>query len=171
MNSRFEKYLKTLKQEDADSEQVQKTLDELHKSFASLSQDEQKYANIFIHDVQGGNINIDPTKSFREYVTEYQFNAKNQEIYNISQVLGLNEDKLRDMMNTSISESNINEYGRFDELKGSVDKAKAKVFFEKQEGIKIPPFKVNIRVHNLLKEFIISGGFEIDINENVEFTS
>ncbi len=171
MNSRFEKYLKTLKQEDADSEQVQKTLDELHKSFASLSQEEQKYANIFIHDVQGGNINIDPTKSFREYVTEYQFNAKNQEIYNISQILGLNEDKLRDMMNTSISESNINEYGRFDELKGSVDKAKAKVFFEKQEGIKIPPFKVNIRVHNLLKEFIISGGFEIDINENVEFTS
>ncbi len=163
MNSRFEKYLKTLKQEGADSEQVQKTLDELHKSFASLSQDEQKYANIFIHDVQSGNISIDPTKSFREYVTEYQFNAKNQEIYNISQILGLDEDKLRNMMNTSITESNINEYGRFDELKGSVDKAKAKVFFEKQEGIKIPPFKVNIRVHNLLKEFIISGGFKVEV--------
>ncbi len=164
MNSRFDKFLKTLKQEGADSEQIQKTLDELHKSFASLSQDEQKYANIFIHDVQGGNINIDPTKSFREYVTEYQFNAKNQEIYNICQVLGLDEDKLRNMMNTSISESNINEYGRFDELKSTVDKAKAKAFFEKQDGTKIPPFKVNIRVDKLLKEFIISGGFELEIN-------
>ena len=52
MNTRFEKFLKTLKQNGVDSEQVQKTLDELHKSFASLSQDDQKYANIFIHDVQ-----------------------------------------------------------------------------------------------------------------------
>lgn len=34
MNSRFEKYLKTLKKEDLDSDQLQLTLDELHKSFA-----------------------------------------------------------------------------------------------------------------------------------------
>ncbi|MDQ1770500.1 HsdR family type I site-specific deoxyribonuclease [Labilibaculum sp. A4] len=161
MNSRFEKFLKTLKQEDADSDQIQKTLDELHKSFASLTQEEQKYANIFLHDVQSGNINIDLKKTFREYITEYQFKAKNAEIYNIVQVLGLDEDKLRNMMNTSITELNINEYGRFDELKSTVDKGKAKVYFETQEGTKIPPFKVNIKVHNLLQEFIISGGFEI----------
>lgn len=161
MNSRFEKYLKTLKKEDVDSDQLQQTLDELHKSFASLTQAEQKYANIFIHDVQSGNTTFESGKTFREYITEYQFEAKNAEIHQISQLLGINESKLRNMMNSGITELNINEYGRFDELKNTVDKNKAKEYFGKLEGTTIPPFKINIRVHNLLQKFIISGGFEI----------
>jgi len=59
------------------------------------------------------------------------------------------------------SKPKINEYGRFDDLKDSVDKVKAKSYFEKQEGATIPQFKINIQVHNLLQKFIISGGFEI----------
>ena len=47
MNSRFEKYLKNLHQADVTEEQLQASLDELHKSFATLTQDEQKYAEIF----------------------------------------------------------------------------------------------------------------------------
>ncbi len=164
MNSRFEKFIKTLRKEDADSEQIQKTLDELHKSFATLTQEEQKYANIFLHDVQCGDVEIDTTKTFRDYITEYQSNAKNTEIINICKVFGMDEEKLRSMMNTSITELNINEYGRFDELKSTVDKAKAKAYFEKLEGTKISPPKVNMKVHNLLKNFIISGGFEIELN-------
>jgi type I restriction enzyme, R subunit len=161
MNSRFNKFLKTLQQADVDPEQLQKTLDELHKSFASLTQEEQKYANIFLHDVQRGDVDIDTQKTFREYITEYQSKAKNAEIYNIVQIFGLDEAKLRNIMNTNITESNINEYGRFDELKSTVDKAKAKIYFEKLEGTAMPAFKINIRVHNLLQKFIISGGFEI----------
>ena len=161
MNSRFDKYLKLIKDEDVDSEQMQTVLNDLHKSFASLTQEEQKYANIFLHDIQSGNVTIEANKTFREYITEYQFNAKNEEIQNISQVFGLNKTKLRNMMNSGIAESNINEYGRFDELKNTVDKDKAKVYFEKLEGKTIPPFKINIKTHNLLQKFIISGGFEI----------
>ena len=161
MNTRFDKFLKTLEQEGVDSEQVQQTLDELHKSFASLTQDEQKYANMFIHDVRRGNAIFDAGKTFREYIAEYQSKAKNAEIYNIVQVLGLDESKLRSIMNTNVTESNINSYGRFDDLKSSVDKVKAKAYFEKIEGNLIPPFKVNIRVQALLQSFITSGGFEI----------
>ncbi|HBM14770.1 MAG TPA: DEAD/DEAH box helicase [Lentisphaeria bacterium] len=161
MNSRFEKYLKTLKKEDVDSDQIQQTLDELHKSFASLTQEEQKYANIFLHDIQSGNVIIEAGKTFKDYINEYQFKAKNAEIYQISQLFGLDESKLRNMMSSGITESNINEYGRFDDLKNTVDKNKAKIYFEKLEGIAIPPFKINIKVHNLLQKFIISGGFEI----------
>ena len=65
------------------------------------------------------------------------------------------------MMNTGVSESNLNDYGRFDSLKNSVDKQKAKAYFEKLEGTKIPPFKINMKVHNLLKDFIINGGYEL----------
>ena len=78
MNSRFEKFLKSLK--TGDSAQVQATLDELHKSFASLTQQEQKYASIFLHDVQSGNVEVTPDKTLRDYITEYQFTAKDGEI-------------------------------------------------------------------------------------------
>lgn len=165
MNSRFEKYLKTLKKDGIDGNLVQQTLDELHKSFASLVKEEQKYANIFLHDVQSGDVSIEDGYTFRDYITEYQCNAKNTEIYSISQALGLDQTKLKNMMNLGINENNINEFGRFDDLKDTVDKNKAKSYFEKQEGVNIPPFKVNIRVHNLLQKFIISGGFDIEIKD------
>jgi len=161
MNSRFDKYIKSLKKEHIDSDQLQLTLDELHKSFASLTQEEQKFANIFIHDVQSGNATIESNKTFREYITEYQFNAKNAEIHQIQQALGLDEVKLRNMMNSGVNEGNIDDYGRFAALKNTVDKTKAKEYFEKLEGQTIPPFKINIKIHNLLQEFIISGGFEV----------
>lgn len=64
-------------------------------------------------------------------------------------------------MNTGITEANINEYGRFDNLKNTVDANKAKVYFEKLEGTTLPAFRLNIRAHQLLQKFIISGGFEI----------
>jgi len=161
MNSRFEKFLKTLELGELDKEQFQVTLDELHKSFATLTQEEQKYANIFLHDVQGGEAKLEEGKTFRDYITQYQSKAKNAEINHISRLLDLDETKLRKMMNSGISELNINEYGRFDDLKNMVDKDKAKEYFEKLEGKTILPFKINIRVHNLLQRFIITGGFEI----------
>ena len=161
MNSRFDKYLKTLKNEALDSDHSQETLDELHKSFASLTQEEQKFANIFIHDVQSGNVSITNGKTFREYITEYQFNAKTAEINHLSTLFGLDQNKLKNMMNLGVNELNINGYGRFDDLKNTVDKVKAKAYFEELEGATIPPFKINIKVHNLLQSFIISGGFEV----------
>ncbi len=161
MNSRFTKYLKTLSQTDIDPETLQQALDDLHKSFATLTQEEQKFANIFIHDVQSGNVNLEASKSFREYITEYQNKAKNLEIYNIAQTLGLDEAKLRAMMNTNVTEANINEYGRFDDLKSTVDKTKAKTYFETLEGTTISPPKVNIKVYKLLQDFILRGGFEV----------
>jgi type I restriction enzyme R subunit len=65
------------------------------------------------------------------------------------------------MMDLGATEKNLNEYGRFDDLKSTVDKTKAKEYFEKIEGETIPAFKVNIKVHNLLQDFIVLGGFEI----------
>ena len=159
MNSRFDKYRKII--DSGDTVEIEKTLNELHKSFATLSQEEQKYANIFIHDVQNGDVQIDSSKTFREYVAQYQANAENSQIMKLVELLGLNSDKLKEMINSNVTDLNINDYGRFDELKNSVDKEKAKVYFEEIEGCKLPIPKVNIKVHNLLKDFILSGGYEI----------
>lgn len=162
MNSRFEKFLKILTQDDVDEAEMRKTLDDLHKSFAMLTQEEQKYANIFLHDVESGNARMESGKTFRDYIIECQSRAKNDQIYRISRFLGLDEKKLRNLMAAHVTEASINEFGRFDDLKASVDKAKAKEYFEKLENAKILPFKINIRVHNLLQEFILKGGFDIE---------
>ncbi len=160
MNSRFDKFLKILDQKDVDNEKKQQILDDLHKSFAFLSWEEQKYATIFLHDVQHGNAVMEDGKVFRDYITEYQNKAKNDQISDISQALGLDETRLRSMMNSGVTEATINEFGRFDELKDSVDKTKAKEYFERLEGAPVAPFKVNIKIHDLLQKFIMSGGFE-----------
>ncbi|UWY59538.1 type I restriction endonuclease subunit R [Aliarcobacter butzleri] len=159
MNSRFDKYKKII--DSGDTVEIEKTLNELHKSFATLSQEEQKYANIFIHDIQNGDTQIDSNKTFREYVAQYQANAENSQIMKLVELFGLNSDKLKEMLNSNVTDLNINDYGRFDELKNSVDKEKAKVYFEEIEGCKLPIPKVNIKVHKLLKDFILSGGYEI----------
>ena len=161
MNSRFDKYLRELNKNVVDKDNIQHTLNELHKSFATLSQEEQKFANIFLHDVQSGTVKLKSGKTFREYITDYQFNAKDDQISTVSKTFGLDEAKLRDMLDAGLTENNINEFGRFDALKDTVDKQKAKIFFEELEGIKVSPFKINSKVYNLLVRFIVDGGFEI----------
>jgi type I restriction enzyme R subunit len=163
MNSRFDKYRKII--DSGDTVEIEKTLNELHKSFATLSQEEQKYANIFIHDIQNGDIQIDSSKTFREYVAQYQANAENSQIIKLVELFGLDNEKLKEIMSLNVSEININEYGRFDELKNSVDKEKAKAYFEEVEGCKLSIPKVNIKVHNLLKDFILSGGYDSEDNK------
>lgn len=161
MNSRFEKYLKMLEQKDVDSDILQNTLDELHKSFASLSQEEQKYANLFLHDVQSGDAKLRPNMKFRDYIVEYQMANKNDQIHRMAAYFGLSEPLLREMMERNITEANINEYGRLKNLRESVNKADAKVYFEALEGKKLSPPKVNIYVDKFLRKFILEGGFDI----------
>lgn len=161
MNSRFDKYIKILKTEGSDSAEFKKALEDLHKSFASLSREEQKYANIFLNDVYRGEVVVNQNNTLKDYIVQYQAKAKDDEIFHISQVFGLDERKLRDMMNSNITKSNINEYNRFDDLKDTIDKYKAKQYFEQKEGSAIPQNIVNIKTQNLLREFILKGGFEL----------
>ena len=42
------------------------------------------------------------------------------------------------------------------------NKAKAKAYFEGLEGGSLQLFKVNIKAAQLLRDFIIHGGFELD---------
>ena len=166
MNSRFEKYLKVLRQDNVDQDLLQAILDELHKSFASLTQEDQKYANIFIHDVQSGNAEIEDGKPFRDYITEYQYRAKNEQVRQLVNALGVDISKLENLMNAGITEASINEYGRFDDLKKTVVMEKAKEYFVSTVGAKVPAFRLSIKIEKLLKDFILSGGFDIDEDEN-----
>ena len=166
MNSRFDKYIKLLNGNGASMEDIEKAETELHKTFAMLTQEEQKYANIFLHDIQRGDVEITTGKTLRDYINEYLLKAKNDEIHSVSVHLGVDENKLRTIMGLKLNENNLNEFGRYDELKQTIDKKKAKDYFEKIEGIKIIPPKVMTKVDILLREFILSGGFDIEVPVN-----
>lgn len=155
MNSRFDKYLKELNQHQ-DSTSIETTLNELHKSFASLTQSEQKYAKLFLHDLQRGDAQLIEGHTFRDYINTYKDNAENAQLNAVVDALGLDKGLLIALMADSVNDKNLNEFGRFDALKDSVDKAKAKIYFEKQDGVTIPLFKLNIRIDQFLKQFILA---------------
>ena len=158
MNANFIKWLKALNEGDGNLAAASK---ELHRSFASLTQDEQKLAELFLHDVERGDAELEEGKTLRDYITSYARRAKDNQVDNMVSALGVDRALLVEMMGLDLTEGNINEFGRFDRLKGSVDKARAKAHFEAAEGSPVPPFKVNVKAADLLKRFVLEGGFDI----------
>ena len=87
MNSRFDKYIKLINADGTTQEAIEQAETELHKTFATLSQEEQKYANIFLHDIQRGDVVVTEGKSLRDYINEYLSKAKNDQIHQIATAL------------------------------------------------------------------------------------
>ena len=154
MNSRFVKFVKALN-DGVDTEPI---LNELHRSFAVLSREEQRFANMFLFDVQSGRVTVDESKSLTDYIAEYRAEARNDSIHRFAVGIGVNEKLLREFMDRHVTESNINEFGLFDKLKDSVDIDTAKAYFEQKEGHEIKRFRVKAKVDNALRAFILSGG-------------
>lgn len=161
MNSRFQKYLKDLDQENISPEELQKNLNELHKSFASLSQEDQRLANIFLHDFERGNVKLVEGKSFRDYITDYKVSAKNKQISDLHMMIGVDEKLLAQAIEAKPSEKNLDEFGRFTELVASVDRDIAQKYLSEVSGKKLPAFKVSRDVSKLLRDFVLAGGFDI----------
>lgn len=160
MNSQFDKYLKLL-QSEATEDVRESALTELHKTFATLTQEEQKYADIFLHDVQRGDVVIEEGRSLRDYITEYQENAKNDQIRKFSNVVGVDESLLRSFMNLHVNRDNINEFGRFSKLIASVNRSKARAYFKEIKNETVPPHKVEMKIDDELRRFVIEGGFDV----------
>lgn len=164
MNSRFEKYLKLLQTDGNSNDQVLNAKEELHKTFATLSQEDQKYANIFLHDIERGEVK-DISLTFREQIVKYKTKDKDTQIQKLVKALGVDETKLKNMIEKHPEEANLNEFGMFDDLKSTVDKSKAKEYFEKLDETELTKVKVNQKTSKLLKEFILRGGFDIYLGE------
>lgn len=52
-------------------------------------------------------------------------------------------------------------FGRFDKLKATVNRDNAKAFLEVLEGTTIKPFQINMKVDQILRNFILEGGFDM----------
>lgn len=161
MNTRFIKYLKALHDINATDQARQSALAELHKTFATLTQDEQKYANIFLHDVERGDVELAVGKSLRDYITEYQVKAKDDQIRRFAIAIGIDESQLRNMMSLNLTEATIDEFGRFTQLITTINYDTAKQHLENESATTIPMTRVKIRAKALIHKFILEGGFEV----------
>lgn len=155
MNSRFKKYIKAI-EDGENNETVAKVLEELHRSFAMLSQEEQKFANIILGDINNGNLTITEGKTFRDYITEYLTRSQNDEIHMFAEAFGMNEELLRDIVRNRSRNSDINAFGKFDALMESVNRDKAKTYLETVLGVTVPRFKVMGKVNLRTMDFINS---------------
>lgn len=162
MNSRFVKFLKVLNQPNVSNEEVAKARADLQRTFPLLPKEEQKYANLFLNDLDSGEVTLVPGKTFRDYVTEYRCRAQNERIHWFAERLGLNEKDLLDIMQRNVTEATINAFGRFDKLKATADLKQVKDYLEKKEQKTISKFMVNMKLDALLRDFILKSGDEID---------
>ena len=160
MNSRFEKYLRLAAVPETAQGRIEQALNDLHKTFATLTQEEQKYANLFLHEIQRGEVRPEEGKTLRDYITEYQAKAKADQIHKMASTFSLDENALREMMRLKLTEANINEYGRYDKLRNTVDKSKAKAYFE--QGAPLSPPKVTIALDKFLRKFLLEGGLDVE---------
>lgn len=143
MNARFEKWLKTI-----GGIEEAAALEELHHSFATLSKEDQKFAELFLHDVQSGDIKLDPNLALSDYITTYKQKDANDKVLKIIKDLGLDGDLLRALLARKYTSENL-DLGRLNDLKETVDREKAKVYFN-EERI----FYLNIRIDEFLRELI-----------------
>lgn len=154
MNASFNKYLKELKDGSSD-ESLSNALSELHKTFASLTQTDQKFANIFLRDVERGEVELVEDKTLQDYINEYKLKDQENKICEIVKGLGVDETLLKRLLSLHVTKDNLNEYDRFGQLMNTVDKVKAKQYFEDKEGRAIKAFEVNIKADELLRKFIL----------------
>ena len=136
MNANFTKWLKALG--GGDPALLASAEEELHKSFASLSQEEQRYAELFMHDVERGEIELEEGKTLRDYITYYANSAKNSQVEQITKAFDVDGALLNEMMRLDLTETTLNEFGRFDRLKASVNRSLAKAFFDKPDSSGLP---------------------------------
>lgn len=156
MQTRFEKYVRLLN-DSANEAEIYQALADLHKTFATLSRDEQIYANQILVDVQQGNLILESGKSLRDYLNEYIARAKNDRIHRFASNFGVDEGKLRRLYESTPTAANLNEFGRFDQLVETVDKDTARSFIEAYEGSAVPQRKLGIKIHSYLRAFLIGA--------------
>ncbi len=80
----------------------------------------------------------------------------------MTDLIGIDEEKLRRMMELTITTATINEFGRYDDLKATIDKSKAKAYLESLSGTTVKMKDVNIKIDKLLRAFIFEGGFDLE---------
>lgn len=155
IDSKFQKFIKNLYMEGPGSEITKSALEELCKTFATLSQKDQRTALIILHDIQSGDLHLDKGKTIYDYIAEYQISELHKQIMTLSEATGLNPSQLINIMSCDVNEQNLNEFNRFENLKLTLDLQKTRVFLNKITGNAVPAFLVMPKADQILRKFIL----------------
>lgn len=126
------------------------------------------FANRWLHDIQSGDVTLSPGKSVQDYINDYKLSQQDREIAQLVRALGVDPEKLREILAAHVDESNINEYGRFDDVIDSVDYASAAEYLREKTGKKLLPFKTRLEVDKLLRHYIVERVLPSYLEEGAE---
>jgi len=80
---------------------------------------------------------------------------KNQQIDTLVKTFGIKKDKLTELIDAEPNENTLNEYGRFDALKETVDENLAATYFDNIHEPEPKLFRRRMKVATILKEYIL----------------
>ena len=155
INSKFIRFVRNLYTTGSGSELVKAAQAELHNAFASLDQRDQRTAQRILHDIESGDLAVSPGKTIYDYIYDYQKRECDLQVFTLSEIIGLDLDKLRDIVNKDTNEQNINEQGRYQELIATLDKAKAAEFLRRVKGQEVRPQFVITNTSAIIRRFIL----------------
>jgi len=157
INSKFVRFIKRLYTDGPGSEPTREALRELHKTFASLPQKDQRTAIVILHDIQRGDLRPEAGKTIQDYINMYQLRELWQQVQTISEATGVNAGKLQQLIVAGPTEDNLDDFNRFSELRLTVDAQKMRTFITRVEGREPKPQFVIARGTKLLKDFILDA--------------
>ena len=132
-----------------------------------MSQEEQTYANLFLTDFMNGEIQLEDGKTLHDYIVEYQTRARDNRTQRFADALGLDVNLLRDAMRSVTSESSITN-SLLNPIKASMNREKAKSYFEWKDKDTLSMRKVITKVDEMLRKFLLQGGFDIESTPQAE---
>lgn len=159
LDAKFVKFVKKLYA----GELTDTVVKELHKAFASLSAKDQRTALVIIHDIQSGDLRLEPGKTVLDYITQYQQRELRHLIMTFAEATELDSALLWNIIRRGPLEQTINEYNQFDTLKASVNPDKARNFLSLVEGKEIKPRMVMPKMDKILRDFILEPNCRVQI--------
>ena len=155
IDSKFQRFIKNLYMTGPGSDLTKKALEELHKTFASLSQQDQRTALIILHDIQRGDLTLEIGKTLQDYIAQYQRNELRKQILILSEATDLNASALQNIIESDVTEDNLNEFNRFEDLKQTLNLVKSRAFLAKVWGTEFPARMTIPKMDELLTSFIL----------------
>ena len=92
-----------------------------------LSREDQVLAEVLIHDIQGGDMQLEPGMTFQDCLNLYRQRTEDGRVDAIVSALGVDRDMLVELMRSTTGVSDPNSYGRLDALRATIDVDKAKL--------------------------------------------
>lgn len=162
LNQKFKQYKQALLNDDPKAIEIS---EELHSRFASLSPKDQETAEQFMLGLQDGSITeLDPDKTFQDYINDFRRNKQDSYIQQAVQLLGVNQELLEKCITHSSDPLEGNNRAIRNQLYRSIDyKLCEKYCMEHMTENKstLPRPIVNQKIYKLLNDFIEKGGFDL----------